>query len=161
MTGRPGFTLIEATIGGGILLIGILLMAALTKNMLDLSQQGGVAPLRDNSVQDGAVVEQYLRTTVAAIRASVAAVSPPPTSNQDVTSSLGIPDLQLGSSYLYVRVTQLTQIKNSGATIYLVPYDVVVLETAPNTTSHVATDRVLAHTVFWEFCDGSGSKKGI
>lgn len=145
-----GFTLIEATISGVILLVGMILMAQIVRSSLDTTAPGAA-----QSVISSAVVEQYMRSQIALIKAS-----------RSITASpIPLPALPLGSTAGGTLTAIIYQANiasgsalgagnnsvNSGVAYTLKEFDLTI--------SMGAT--TLAHTRFWKHEGPTSEKVGL
>lgn len=139
MKNAKGFTLLEVTIAGAILLMGMLLIANVTRTVMDTT-----APDSPQAVQNGPVIEQYLRSEIALLKACRDGSSP----------TVGA--LPYGNGTLVVEVGVPTDVVGPVPGNHLVEYDVQVKLVQPGPTT-----TLVAHTRFWKLWRDDLAKAGI
>lgn len=141
--GAEGFTLLEVAIGGAILLMGMMMVAQITRAVLDAT-----APDSPMAAQNSAVIEQYLRSEIAMLK-----------SCRDATVPL-VPTVPYGNGILQVVVLPPTHVPTTPASpsgIYrLMEYDVTVQLVQPGRPAVV-----VAHTRFWKLWRSDFAKAGV
>lgn len=134
-----GFTLLEVAIAGAILLMGMLLVANVTRTVLD-----STAPDSSRAAQNGPVIDQYLRAEVALIKGARDGSAPT------------LSDMPYGNGTLHVPAPTVTPIAPLVATYTLTQYQVKVEFLHPPQPAVL-----VAQTTFWKLWRDNGVKAGI
>lgn len=136
-----GFTLLEVVMAGAILLMGMALMAQLTRSVLDSTVQGAAT-----AVQDSTAIDRFMQSQVALVKSYR-------------NNALGYVDnVPYGKGFLQIRQPMLQSLVVPGASGFsLTRYEIFVELVVPG-----QANEVVGHTWFWKLGSDDGTiKTGI
>lgn len=143
MKRAEGFTLIEVAIAGAILMMGMILVAQVTRTVLD-----STAPDSPQAAQNAAVIEQFMRSELALLKSCRDSANPT------------VPTVAYGNGHLQVVVPAPTDVGTTPASpnngFNLVEYDVTVQLVQPG-----QLPVAVAHTKFWKLWRNDFAKAGV